>query len=67
MTIAFLAALGILLADFADNGVIDNQKFLIISLFVFSGAGTGRAIDAVIERYIGKQDKHETDRSSDER
>lgn len=54
-TVAFVVALGILIADFMDNGHIDNDNFLIVALFVFSGAGTGRAVDALVDNYLGRR------------
>ncbi len=51
-TVAFLVVLGLMVADFVDNGRIDNGRFMIVALFVFSGAGAGRAIDAVVDWYI---------------
>lgn len=52
-TIAFFVVLTLAVLDFWDDGEINNSKFLIVALFVFSGAGTGRIIDALVDRYVG--------------
>lgn len=54
-TIAFVVVLTILVLDFRDNGRIDNDHFLMLALFVFSGAATGRTIDALVGAYTNKR------------
>lgn len=55
-TLVLFVLLGLTVADFLDNGHVDNGNFLVVSLFIFSGAGAGRALDSLVDRYIDQDD-----------
>ncbi len=60
-TVVVCVLLGILVADFHDNGEIDNGRFLIVALFVFSGAGAGAMLDNLANWYLGGRDDDGSD------
>lgn len=52
-TVIVAVLLGVVVADFRNNGVIDNGKFLIVGLFIFSGTVSGNMADRLLDRYLG--------------
>lgn len=57
--VAFFAVLILGFADFQDNGKLDNDKFIFVSLFFFSGLATGAVTDALIQKYLGSNKRDE--------
>lgn len=56
----------LLVADFHDNGKIDNDKFFVVALFIFSGAGAGRALDALVDKYLGVKEDEKIKKEKDD-
>ena len=58
-TVAFITVVTITVMDFLNDGVIDNGKFLIVSLCLFSGLISGRLLDGIVDKYLGNGSKNE--------